>query len=371
MPSKIEACGVGLASNGTAILVIVTGAPCSGKTTLAARIAENVGLPPITKDTVKESVFDTMDWNDRERSRRVGYASLIALFDLIEVRLGAGRPVVAENACLSRYLPTQHVYLPASPARCQITLGGYLMAIPLNEIVTMPAYSPYYPMPPARYRDVRIQQVFFRADLSAIDRILPECFEPSEDGLCVAKGLSVGWCSSYGAFLESALSVSCTYQGQKGSFAPVAYLDSRSSIPAGREIYGTPKVFADMRVEMDERAMYTESRLAGTSALTIRSTMHREADLEEIPGEGPSWWLKVIPKASGDGVDVMQIIDGSNVVSDSKVHVCRAGDGVVEFNPVPTFDLSDFKPLEYYGAYYQELEFTEGYAEIVHDFLTD
>lgn len=65
----------------------------------------------------------------------------------------------------------------------------------------------------------------------------------------------------------------------------------------------------------------------------------------------------------------MQLINGSNVVLDARVHVCRSGDGVVEFNPVPTFDLSDFKPLEYYGAYYQE--FTEGYAEIVHDFLAD
>ena len=234
----------------------------------------------------------------------------------------------------------------------------------------MPDHSSYNPMPPARYRDVRIQHVYFRADPSAIERILPACFEPAEDGICVATGLSVGWCSSYGAFQESDLSVSCTYEGRAGSFSPVAFLDSRSSIPAGREVYGTPKVFADMSVRMDERVMYTETRLAGTSALSIRSTMHREADPNEIPDGGPAWRLKVIPKATGNGVDVMQLIDGTNVTSDAKVHVCRAGDGVVEFNPVPTFDLSAFEPLEYLGAYYLEMDFTEGYAEIVRDFLT-
>ncbi|MDA1349010.1 MAG: AAA family ATPase [Chloroflexi bacterium] len=51
------------------LLLVVTGAPCSGKTTLATRIAENVGLTPITKDAIKKSLFDTMDWNARERGR--------------------------------------------------------------------------------------------------------------------------------------------------------------------------------------------------------------------------------------------------------------------------------------------------------------
>jgi hypothetical protein len=51
------------------------------------------------------------------------------------------------------------------------------------------------------------------------------------------------------------------------------------------------------------------------------------------------------------------------------VHVCRSGDGVVQFNPAPIYDLSDFQPREYLGANYLEMDYTEGYGEIVHDFL--
>ena len=43
----------------------------------------------------------------------------------------------------------------------------------------------------------------------------------------------------------------------------------------------------------------------------------------------------------------------------------------MQFNPMPTYDLSDFTPLEYYGAHYLEMDYTEGYAEIVHDFLRE
>ena len=67
------------------------------------------------------------------------------------------------------------------------------------------------------------------------------------------------WTSSYGEFQESVLSVKCTYEGQAGYFAPIAFLNSRSSIPAGREIYGTPKVSAEIEVGMDERVMFADT----------------------------------------------------------------------------------------------------------------
>ena len=243
------------------------------------------------------------------------------------------------------------------------------MPIPLDWIANMPAFSPYYPMPPARYRGVRSHFVLFRADRSAVESVLPECFEASDGGLCVATGLTVPWSASYGEFQESVLTVKCSYQGQVGYFTPVAFLNSRSSIPAGREIYGTPKVFAEIDVGFDERVMFTETTLAGVSVLSIRSTMHRDLAGEELPKMEPSWRLKVIPRADGRSAEVMQLIDGSGATSESTVHVSRAGDGVVELRPSPIYDLSGLSPLEYYGAYYSETDFTEGYGEIVHDFL--
>ena len=245
------------------------------------------------------------------------------------------------------------------------------MTISLDKIANMPAFSPYYPMPPASYRNVCFQFVYFRAEVSAVDRILPECFEVSEDGYCVAIGLTVPWSANYGKFDESILVVKCTYDGQVGYYAPVVFLNSRGSIPAGREIYGTPKVFADVKVEMDERVMHTDTILAGTSIMSIRSTMDRQAGPEEIPKLLPSWRFKVIPRADGKGADVMQLIELSKTTTDVTVHACRAGEGVVQFNPMPTYDLSDFTPLEYYGAYYTEMDYTEGYGKIIHDFMQE
>ena len=167
------------------------------------------------------------------------------------------------------------------------------------------------------------------------------------------------------------LVVGCRFEGQPGFFAPIAFLNSTNSIPAGREIYGTPKVYADFEIGFAERVMYTNTIVGGTTLMSLRSTMHREATEDEMPSGDPVWRLKVIPRVDGNGLDVMQLIDLTRTTTDQVVHVRRAGDGVVQFNPSPIYDLSDFTPLEYLGAYYVEMDMTENWGEIVKDFLAD
>src|SRR6266508_4058354 len=58
-------------------LLLVTGAPSSGKTTLAVPLARHLGLPLITKDTIKEALFDTLGTGDHTWSTRLGAASFL------------------------------------------------------------------------------------------------------------------------------------------------------------------------------------------------------------------------------------------------------------------------------------------------------
>lgn len=243
------------------------------------------------------------------------------------------------------------------------------MSIPIDAIRDMPAHSPYYPPPPARYRNVRFQWVSFTADPAAVDALLPDCFTADSDGTCVAFGLNVGWCSAYGAFEEAGVFVRCRWRDQWGYYNPVCYLNSRSSIPAGREIYGTPKVAAEIDVRMDERVMLTDVRLAGVSVLAIRSTMHRPATSAELPSLAPAWRLKAIPRADGQGCDVLQLIDAAPAASEVTTHIARSGEGVVQFAPSPLYDLSGLAPRRHLSAHYAELDYTEGYGVVVHDFL--
>jgi predicted kinase len=79
------------------LLVIVTGLPCTGKTTLALRLAGDFGLPFVNKDGLKERLFDRLGWQDRAWSQRLGLASYDLLYYFLEGQLQAGRSCIVES----------------------------------------------------------------------------------------------------------------------------------------------------------------------------------------------------------------------------------------------------------------------------------
>ena len=88
---------------GNTALIIVSGAPGTGKTTLGLRLAGALGIPYLGKDLIKESLFDSLGTRDREWSMRLGIASIELLFKLIESHLMLGQSLVAESNFRKEY----------------------------------------------------------------------------------------------------------------------------------------------------------------------------------------------------------------------------------------------------------------------------
>jgi predicted kinase len=77
-------------------LVIVGGAPGTGKTTLAQTLAARLALPLIAKDDIKEALADVLGAGDQARSRALGAAAMAVMRAVAARSLAAGGALLLE-----------------------------------------------------------------------------------------------------------------------------------------------------------------------------------------------------------------------------------------------------------------------------------
>ncbi|MBI5651707.1 MAG: AAA family ATPase [Chloroflexi bacterium] len=78
-------------------LLIISGAPGAGKTTLARQLARKLNLPLVAKDDIKEALFDSLGWKDRAWSKQLGRATYELMYYFVEQQLAVGRSLIVES----------------------------------------------------------------------------------------------------------------------------------------------------------------------------------------------------------------------------------------------------------------------------------
>jgi predicted kinase len=92
-------------------LIIVSGLPATGKSTLAEKLAPELGWPLFAKDHFKELLYDSVDRDDcepgiaRHESTAIGRQSIALLLDLGRELLRNGAPCIIEANLLPRLAP--------------------------------------------------------------------------------------------------------------------------------------------------------------------------------------------------------------------------------------------------------------------------
>jgi predicted kinase len=94
-------------------LLVVTGAPATGKSTIATRLATTLGWPLLAKDDLKEALFDVLGTGDRQWSRRLSDASFVVQFEAGRSFVDAGSSVVIEG----NFRPEHSMRIQAIAAR--------------------------------------------------------------------------------------------------------------------------------------------------------------------------------------------------------------------------------------------------------------
>jgi len=79
------------------LLIIVNGLPGTGKTTLAGRLAADLGFPTFSRDGLYETLYDAMEGSTAGPLSSLGAAAYALLYDVTGTVLAAGQPVIVEG----------------------------------------------------------------------------------------------------------------------------------------------------------------------------------------------------------------------------------------------------------------------------------
>lgn len=77
--------------------ILVTGIPASGKSTMAEFLAERLRLPMLSKDKIKEILFDDVGFASRSEKVALGISAMNILYYTARQLMKCGRPFILEN----------------------------------------------------------------------------------------------------------------------------------------------------------------------------------------------------------------------------------------------------------------------------------
>lgn len=105
--------------------ILVCGMPAAGKTTLARHLGAALRLPVLSKDGIKERLFDDIGFQSRAEKVRLGVAALDVMYDMADALLQAGISCILENNFEDVSLPGLRALLDKHGcAALTIRLGG-------------------------------------------------------------------------------------------------------------------------------------------------------------------------------------------------------------------------------------------------------
>lgn len=120
--------------NSQPILLLVSGMPASGKSTLAEQLARELQVPFFTKDGIKELLFDAEDVEmsqmDEETSERLGAQAMTVLYDIAQRILDANGSLLLEANFRAQLARTQ-----IEPFLSQAIVRQVACHVPVEQVV--------------------------------------------------------------------------------------------------------------------------------------------------------------------------------------------------------------------------------------------
>jgi len=236
------------------------------------------------------------------------------------------------------------------------------------EGYSSPVAASPYPEPPHFFKDLRWIIVYFKSRSKDLKAMVPEPAEPDPEGLCMSFVLDVPFSTGLGPYREGGTSVGVVYQGKNYFHDLDLYVTSDIPLLAGREIWGAPKLLADISLDFGKGGVESGIVRRGCDEiLRIAYKNERSAQPEELPAPRDDIKLKVIPRADRAGHAIKQLIEVG--MTDFVLKGLWTGPGTFTFGKSVLTQAWKLEPIEFVGAFSMIHDSSERYGRILYDYL--
>jgi acetoacetate decarboxylase len=209
--------------------------------------------------------------------------------------------------------------------------------------------------------------VYFRSHSKNLSALIPDHTKPDPEGLCYSFVLDVPFSTGLGPFKESGTSVGVVFKGKKYFFDLDLYVTSDIPMICGREIWGAPKLLADISIDSKGGVDTGTVKRGAEEILKLSFKNERNAKQEEMPAPRPEMKLKVIPHADRSGHAIKQLV--AFEPSDFELVELATGRGSVSFGRSILSQAWRLEPAEIIAAFSMVSNSSERYGKVLHDYL--
>ncbi|AAK76910.1 acetoacetate decarboxylase [Clostridium acetobutylicum] len=234
--------------------------------------------------------------------------------------------------------------------------------------ISTPLTSPAFPRGPYKFHNREYFNIVYRTDMDALRKVVPEPLEIDEP-LVRFEIMAMHDTSGLGCYTESGQAIPVSFNGVKGDYLHMMYLDNEPAIAVGRELSAYPKKLGYPKLFVDSDTLvgtldYGKLRVA-TATMGYK---HKALDANEAKDQicRPNYMLKIIPNYDGSP-RICELINAK--ITDVTVHEAWTGPTRLQLFDHAMAPLNDLPVKEIVSSSHILADIILPRAEVIYDYL--
>lgn len=232
----------------------------------------------------------------------------------------------------------------------------------INKVFSMPIHAPHYLKPPIHYYNSPLIFIVAKANLEGVSQMVPDNVDVlTLDGkpLVLVYQAYYPFSDLLGPYNEAVIAPFVMLDNNVYQYVSTIFVDNDAALTCGREIWGYPKKFAYMKLEVaGEVVEAVLERPKGRRLMSTQLRIEKQASLEDLKAMGvsfptPTLTIKVIPKSDVESKPKIEFVKTEvklipRISADGSPEMWK-GNAIVEFNDKsladPIYTLGPIEPI--------------------------